>query len=307
MRAYTLRAECHLLKRDYAAAWPDCRRALELDPQDSLALRTMGHVQVGRGQFEDALRAYEQGMKDDTGRGRDFFYRARLRRIAGQLESSLRDCDRAVEAEPGRAFVVASRAVTRRMLGDREGAIEDLKKAIALNPLDWALQGNLLIWDIHALDGEKHEVDPAQAALADAEASEEAEKSPYGRLLSDLCTGRQSAESVFSQVEGNMEECLAAYFAGVRAAVDGRTTDAEAWFAPHSLGAHLSRSGASLTFWANPIKPLAKRNMAASAATDIPLNFFMVSPFLDKLNWNASPLSHGRVYGQFRRLSTSFS
>jgi len=190
----------------------------------------MGHVQVGRGQFEDALRAYEQGMTDGTARGRDFHYRARLRRIAGQLEPALRDHDRAVKAESKNAFVVASRAVTRRMLGDRAGAIEDLKMAISLDPLNWALQGNLMIWDIHVIYEDGHKVDAAQAALADAEASEEAAKSPFGRLLSDLCTSRQSAESVFSQAKNDVEKCLIAYFAGVRSAVDGRTTDEETWF-----------------------------------------------------------------------------
>ena len=67
----------------------------------------------------------------------------------------------------------------------------------------------------------------AGRAHLSAEASEEASNSPYGRLLSDLCAGRQSADHVFAQAEDDVGKCLAAYFAGVRSVVDGRTADGD--------------------------------------------------------------------------------
>lgn len=116
--------------------------------------------------------------------------------ISGQFEQALTDHDRAVKKGPDNDFVVAGRAVTRRMMDDYAGAVEDLEKEISLDPSLWALQGNLMIWDIRALDQGAEGINAAQAALADAAGEKEAELFPFSPLLTEMCADRQSQPQI---------------------------------------------------------------------------------------------------------------
>ncbi|MGD2109722.1 MAG: protein kinase [Phycisphaerae bacterium] len=231
-RAYALRADCRLLMGDYAAAWADCQRAVKLDPDGSFGLRAMGHLLIQQGRYEEALDALERGMANGSQRVQDFHDRARARRIAGQYRLAMKDHNDAVEMRVNTHFVIASRAVTRRMMGDADGAVADLEQAIALNPSLWGVQGNLMIWDIHALDQSSGGVDAAETALSEAvlAAGLEKEESPTSVMVTDMCAGRRTADEVMAQATHDVERCIFAYFAGVKCAVDGNRADARTWF-----------------------------------------------------------------------------
>ena len=233
-RAYTLRAQCHLftIPAQYELALRDCRLAMEIDPDDSYALRTLGHIQIVRREFDGARESFARAMPDDEWYARDFHLRARIRQISGNYDQSLEDHDRAVALRPDHSWFVAGRAVTRRMNGDKQGAIKDFEKAVALDSFNWELQGNLLIWDVSLTDGATPDTQRASAALLQAEAvaMEEAEQYPFSPLLTDLCAGRRDADQVLADTDNHKHRSLVAYFGGVKALSEGRSDDAATWF-----------------------------------------------------------------------------
>ena len=152
--------------------------------------------------------------------------------MSASFELALEDQNRAVAHRPGNSWIVASRAVTKRMIGDKSGAIEDFEQAVSLDAFNWAVQGNLLIWDVALTDGAEPDAQRASVGLehADAIAQQGATEFPFDVLLAQICAGQRNMNQVMSELSKPVERCLTAYFGGVRALSEGRTDDAATWF-----------------------------------------------------------------------------
>lgn len=218
------------LMKKYDAAWDRCQKALTLDPNNSLALRTYAYLLLHeRGDFQAALKAYDRGLKpleDAHMLPEDFHNRARLRRIFGQYESALKDHDRAIALRPDVGILYQGRALTRRMAGDAEGAIEDLARAAQLDPEQF-LQAQQWIWEIRILrDGAGDREAAAQAlTAARARAVKPFEVAMVGVSLGEIPPDRALAEAKTDRLR-----CVAHYYIGSRLLVEGLREAAMAHF-----------------------------------------------------------------------------
>ncbi|MHC4066402.1 MAG: serine/threonine protein kinase, partial [Planctomycetota bacterium] len=224
--AYALRAKLYVLQDEDDLAWRDGRRALELDPENSLALRTLGFLHLERGELEAALGSYNVGLRGSEGLPEDFHNRARLRRIFGEHQLALADHDRAVALAPDTPVVYVGRGITRRCAGDIEGAIQDFSLLASLAPR-WAVQSNQWIWEMRLLrDG------PGDRQAA-AEALDEAQRvatDPLEIRMLDMYRGRLTADDVLAEATNDLLRCVTFYYLGAKALVDGRRDDAKSWF-----------------------------------------------------------------------------
>ncbi|MFQ5411517.1 MAG: tetratricopeptide repeat protein, partial [Phycisphaerae bacterium] len=232
---YALRGKLYMRENQFALALSDSDRALELDPENSLALRVRGYLLLKRGEFEAALVAYNQGLRGAPGWPENFHNRGRLHRIVGDYPSALADHDRAVVMAPGQAIVFMGRGITRRCAGDVEGAIEDLNQVISLDADHggWSVQANTWIWEMRMLRGGPDDMKAAVAALNAAREATAAVEEPWDPLenaVSDMYAGQLTPEEVLSIAPKGVVRYAASYYPGVKALIDGRREEATTWF-----------------------------------------------------------------------------
>lgn len=226
---YAFRAKLSMLDQSYDAALRDCERALELDSTNSLALRTMGFLRLRRRDFAGALDAFDRGIKalGHSYLAADYHNRAGLYRMFGRYEPALADHDRAVALAPRVGHVYQGRGLTKRFAGDLDGAIEDLALAASADLRPQPVQCNQWIWEIRMLRGHPGDREAADMALA---AAWKAATSPFEAKLVDVCAGRATSDEVLADVATDSQRCLALYYLGARALVQGRRDGATRFF-----------------------------------------------------------------------------
>ena len=186
-----------------------------------------------RGEFDEALEAFNKVTQEEVANDKDFHLRARLRRIRGEYASALADHERAVAILPEYGFGYADRGITRRLAGDLDGAIEDLARAVSLDPPGWGLQGNLMIWEIGMLSGRQQDRATADEALTAAEAVgvlEARQGCRFSPMFVSVCAGRLTADQVLPVAPDDLHRGIFLYYLGVRARIDGRLAEAATWF-----------------------------------------------------------------------------
>ncbi len=206
-----------------------CNRALELDPSNPLALRTMGFLRLARGDFRRALDLYNRGLRPLEKYfmlPEDFHNRGRLRRIVGDYELALADHERAIACAPDEAMPYQGRGITRRFAGNVNGAVEDLTCAAALEP-GWAVQMNQWIWEMLMLRGNPGDRERAEEALR---AAGQAATHPFEERMLQVCRGEVTSDEAFLDVRDDLLRCVSFYYLGARALVDRRHDDARLLF-----------------------------------------------------------------------------
>ena len=207
----------------------NCNRALELDPSNPLALRTLGFLRLARGDFRGALEAYNAGLltlENVRMLPEDFHNRARLRRIFGDYEKALADHDRAVAFAPKHPMPYHGRSITRRFAGNVDGAVEDVTRAAALRPA-WAAQMNQWIWEMLMLRGDPGDRERAEEAL---QAAGKVVTDPFEKRMLEVCRGEVTSADAFLDVRDDVLRCVTFYYLGARALVDRRHNDARLLF-----------------------------------------------------------------------------
>lgn len=229
-KAYALRARVYFLMKDYQAAEKDCTRALEREPENVLALRTCAFVAQNKGDFNTARDMYERGLNayaftEDL--PRDYYNRARLRRLAGEYEAAMNDHNRAVALRPDFRRAHKGRGVTRYMLGQIDGAIEDLERAASLGQ-ERAVQCYQWIWEMRMLRGAPGDREAAEKALVDAEHVARSDWRAQGVIA--VWRGKRDAEEFLSSLKAPADRAQAYYYFGAKALVEGRKDQAAEYF-----------------------------------------------------------------------------
>ncbi len=206
-----------------------CNRALELDPINSLALRTLGFLRLARGDFRRALEAYNAGLlplENVRMLPEDFHNRGRLRRIVGDYELALADNERAIALAPNQPMPFQGRGITRRFAGNVDGALEDLTHVATLRA-GWAVQMTQWIWEMLMLRGNPGDRERAEEALR---AAEQAVTKPFEERMLQVCRGEVTSDDAFLDVRDDDLRCVSFYYLGARALVDHRHDDARRLF-----------------------------------------------------------------------------
>lgn len=133
--AFNNRAALRKEQKQYDSALLDYGKAIEADPEYSIAYYGRASVHMIMGDLDRALKDYDRAIALDPYRGASVYYqRAYLHMMRGDLKAALRDYDKALELEPGNLDALTNRGYVRHLLNDSAGAIKDYTQVVSLSP-----------------------------------------------------------------------------------------------------------------------------------------------------------------------------
>jgi tetratricopeptide (TPR) repeat protein len=121
-----------LKTQDPNAALAEFNRALELDAQ-STALNSRAGLYLSLGQFEPAIRDFDELIAHDSSNSLAYLNRGVAKEQRGDLESALKDYGRSVEIAPS-ANAHFDRANLYVQLDQPDKALADFNAALAIDP-----------------------------------------------------------------------------------------------------------------------------------------------------------------------------
>jgi serine/threonine protein kinase/Tfp pilus assembly protein PilF len=229
--ALALRCKLFALEENIDRALEDCEQAASIDPANALAQRTLGFLYLEKGRFDDALRAFDQGIRPGLAShelAEDFHNRARLRRRAGRFAEAIADHNRAIALAPKIGHPFQGRGLTLYMMGNADGAVESWKRAASLHE-DLRIQAAFWTWEVCMIADQPRDRTKCDSALA--EAKEDVEPHPDAFLAWQLFLGEDVEADLIKTAKTPEDKCQTFYNLGVRALVDERFDDARRWFA----------------------------------------------------------------------------
>ncbi len=108
-----------------------------------------------QGSYSEALKAFDQALKETPLDSETYRQRARCRDRLEDLKGALADYDKAIELQPANVPALTARSALRRRLKDVAGAVDDINRAIELDPKNAGAYNNrgLLRWDARDYKG----------------------------------------------------------------------------------------------------------------------------------------------------------
>ncbi|MCA1632070.1 MAG: tetratricopeptide repeat protein, partial [Acidobacteria bacterium] len=110
------------------------RRAIELDPKNSLALAALARLRMRAGADADALKLIRQTTEIEGATAADWALRAQIERLAGDKTSAASSVERALKIDPRNSDARAERAEQLAAAGDLRAAVGELTLAIGGAP-----------------------------------------------------------------------------------------------------------------------------------------------------------------------------
>ena len=227
--AYAIRSRIHFREKEYGLASKDCTKALAIEPDNVLALRTCAYMAVQEGDSKAACILFTRAFKAyalATDLPRDFHNSALMRRSLGEYKGAIADHGRAVALARDFGPVYKGRGVTRYMSGDIDGGIADLEHAAEL-PGKRAVQCYLWIWEMRMRRGAPGDLEAAEEALNKAEKAAEGNADWEGLMA--VWRGRQQPDEFLASVKGD-DRAQACYYLGAKALTEGRREEVVEYF-----------------------------------------------------------------------------
>lgn len=138
--AYNNRGELYFEAKQYDLALKDVDAAIALNPSYMNSYKNRGLLYSITNQFDKALQNYTLYLKNTRGkkdREPVLNWRGIARLNLGQYEGALKDFDEAIEINPQNGSYYFNRSRTHQALGSRKAALKDAKKAQTLGfPVD---------------------------------------------------------------------------------------------------------------------------------------------------------------------------
>ncbi|QDU22792.1 tetratricopeptide repeat protein [Urbifossiella limnaea] len=120
-----------VLSKDAPAYFTDRIRA---DPKDTFALWRRGIGWVDRGEYDHAIKDFDEVIRLDPRRADLFNARGVCWRLKEDWDRALADFDEAIRLAPAGAVVLNNRAFVLRVTGELDRALKDYDEAVRLDP-----------------------------------------------------------------------------------------------------------------------------------------------------------------------------
>ena len=130
-----LRALCHMALREGTRAEEDFNKALELDPNNRIALVNRGSFLLGNRRAEEAIADFSAVLELKPNSAHAMLSRSRAYRLIGREEEADRDFQQAMKFDDLDNYSLHVRARARED-SDPEGAIDDIRRALGMKPDD---------------------------------------------------------------------------------------------------------------------------------------------------------------------------
>jgi serine/threonine protein kinase/tetratricopeptide (TPR) repeat protein len=142
--AYTRRAEVFYRLEKFKKAAADCRRALDLDPDNATAHSQLGESLTMLEKYADALASHEKAIKLEPAYPPAHNERGQTHFKARQFPEAIKDFSEAIRLKPRFKWAHLNRGYAHYQLKDADAAIADETSAIKLDaalPDAWRVRG----------------------------------------------------------------------------------------------------------------------------------------------------------------------
>lgn len=109
-------------------------KALELDPKSALAYTSRGLVRYKLGELDGALADHNTAVELDPQLSEAYTNRGGVRLALGDPNGAIADHTKSIELDPKSAQAYSNRGLVKLTQGDTEGAIADFDRALKLDP-----------------------------------------------------------------------------------------------------------------------------------------------------------------------------
>jgi len=121
-------------KGEHEKALESFNKAIELDPEFSIAYSNRGWAYLELGHYDRAIVDCTKAIELDSKLALAYSNRGLAYIRLGQFEQAISDCTKAIELDPGLALAYSNRGQAYINIGKYEEAIADLDKAVELDP-----------------------------------------------------------------------------------------------------------------------------------------------------------------------------
>ncbi len=133
-KAYSLKAEILLHKKDTVNAAKSLDQSLEIDPYDANSWTTRSYISLARRQWKDADKELSKAIHLRPDAYNNYINRALARLNFNNLRGAMADYDVALDLNPNNFLGHYNRGLMRMQLGDDNRAIEDFDYVIKMEP-----------------------------------------------------------------------------------------------------------------------------------------------------------------------------
>jgi len=120
--------------KDYQGAIDDYTKAIDINPNDSLAFGKRGWAKDIQGYNHEAIDDYSRAIEIDPKDWISYHNRACCKKWIMCNEEAILDFNKAIDINPNSVISYMHRAVSKQWLNDHKGCIEDSNKAIEIDP-----------------------------------------------------------------------------------------------------------------------------------------------------------------------------
>jgi tetratricopeptide (TPR) repeat protein len=122
-------------------------RAGTPDGADEGQILKQGHRWYAKGEWDKALKEYEEVLRLNPKSAEGYLGRATVRHQKGELDKAIKDYDEAIRLNPSSATAFSNRGAVWQMKGDLDKALADDTEAIRLDPeYPTALRNRGMVW-----------------------------------------------------------------------------------------------------------------------------------------------------------------
>jgi tetratricopeptide (TPR) repeat protein len=133
--ALACRADAYFNSGDYKNAERDCRKVLEIDPDQHYSLFTLGTIFIhGYGDSKEAIRLLTRAISMNPWGPVYYVERGKAQLTLKDYAAAIIDFDKAIDIDPAIAQSYHYRGMSKYFLGDYESPKADFRAAIRLDP-----------------------------------------------------------------------------------------------------------------------------------------------------------------------------
>jgi len=170
VEAYKEQGDAKYEKQDYRGAIKDYTKAIELDPEDALALDSRGSAKDELGDHAGAIDDFTKAIELSPNFGMPYFFRGCAKLNLKDYGKAIDDFIKAIELCPNFPDAYFKRGNAKSDLQDHSGAIEDFTTAMELYPGYEKTYDKRGMTKANLLDFNKAMEGPSAKSIKDAEA-----------------------------------------------------------------------------------------------------------------------------------------
>jgi len=131
---YAYRGSAYYKLGDFQQAIWDCSKAIQLNPEETMAYNYRGSVFYMKREYDNALEDFNKAIVLDSQNDLAYIMRGKINNVRSQYDKAIEDLSKAISINPKEDYAYVIRGMVYYKKGQHKRAIEDFSKAISMNP-----------------------------------------------------------------------------------------------------------------------------------------------------------------------------